>query len=185
MMSPMGRQSNGPQSMPPHLLMPHNQMMLPNSRVMSPNNQPLMSPQHQQQMMHRPQSLPHHLIHPNMISPQQQQQPNHFPHHQHQHHPMSIQMMTGQAKLYPGNQPMIFNPQNPNAPPIHPCGLCRREVIDNEESIMCESGCNFWFHRQCVGLSPEAYALTKREIFAEWACDECSAKRFLPIKIKS
>merc|ERR1719333_2022187 len=27
-------------------------------------------------------------------------------------------------KVYPVDQPMVFNPQNPNAPPIYPCGIC-------------------------------------------------------------
>jgi hypothetical protein len=42
---------------------------------------------------------------------------------------------------------MVFNPQNPNAPPIYPCGICHKEVHDNDQAILCESGCNFWFHR--------------------------------------
>ena len=42
---------------------------------------------------------------------------------------------------------MVFNPQNPNAPPIYPCGVCHKEVHDNDQAIPCESGCNFWFHR--------------------------------------
>lgn len=50
-------------------------------------------------------------------------------------------------QMYPPDQPMIFNPQNPNAPPIYPCGVCHKEVHDNDQAIPCESGCNFWFHR--------------------------------------
>lgn len=46
------------------------------------------------------------------------------------------------GKVYPPNQPMIFNPQNPNAPPIHPCGVCHREVQgDSEEGKTV----TFWF----------------------------------------
>ena len=40
-------------------------------------------------------------------------------------------MMTGpgsQGKVYPPHQPMVFNPSNPNAPPIYPCGICHKEV---------------------------------------------------------
>lgn len=51
------------------------------------------------------------------------------------------------GKVYPPDQPMVFNPQNPNAPPIYPCGICHKEVHDNDQAILCESGCNFWFHR--------------------------------------
>jgi hypothetical protein len=46
--------------------------------------------------------------------------------------------------IFPMNQPMVFNPSNPNAPPIYPCGVCHKEVHDNEQAILCESGCNFW-----------------------------------------
>lgn len=47
---------------------------------------------------------------------------------------------------------MVFNPQNPNAPPIYPCGICHKEVHDNDQAILCESGCNFWFHRSVGSL---------------------------------
>lgn len=50
-------------------------------------------------------------------------------------------------QIYPHDQPMVFNPQNPNAPPIYPCGNCHKEVHDNDQAVLCESGCNFWFHR--------------------------------------
>lgn len=56
-------------------------------------------------------------------------------------------MPVGAGKIYPPNQPMVFNPQNPNAPPIYPCGVCHKEVHDNDQAMLCESGCNFWFHR--------------------------------------
>ena len=36
-------------------------------------------------------------------------------------------------KVYPVDQPMVFNPQNPNAPPIYPCGICHKEVHDNDQ----------------------------------------------------
>ena len=36
-------------------------------------------------------------------------------------------------KIYPSDQPMVFNPQNPNAPPIYPCGICHKEVHDNDQ----------------------------------------------------
>lgn len=51
------------------------------------------------------------------------------------------------GKIYPAGTPMIFNPQNPSAPPIYTCGLCHKEVNDNDEALFCESGCNFFFHR--------------------------------------
>lgn len=57
--------------------------------------------------------------------------------------PMSI----GAGKMYPPDQQKVFNPQNPSAPPIYPCGVCHKEVHDNDQGILCESGCNFFFHR--------------------------------------
>lgn len=51
------------------------------------------------------------------------------------------------GRIYPFDQPMIFNPQNPSAPPIYACGGCHKEINDNDEAIFCESGCNFFFHR--------------------------------------
>ena len=82
---------------------------------------------------------------------------------------------------------MIFNPANPNAPPIYPCGVCHREVQgDSDEAIMCESGCNFWFHRSCIHMMPEAYHFLKKEVYAEWVCENCiQHKRIAPIKFKN
>jgi hypothetical protein len=101
--------------------------------------------------------------------------------------PQQMQHGSGGSKIYPANQPMIYNSQNPNAPPIHPCGVCHREVQgDSEEGLMCESGCNFWFHRSCIQMSPDAYHLLKTEVYAEWVCDNCiQMKRINPIKLKS
>lgn len=56
-------------------------------------------------------------------------------------------MPVSAGKIYPADTPMVFNPQNPNAPPIYPCGICHKEVHDNDQGLLCESGCNFWFHR--------------------------------------
>lgn len=56
-------------------------------------------------------------------------------------------MPVSAGKVYPADTPMVFNPQNPNAPPIYPCGVCHKEVHDNDQGLLCESGCNFWFHR--------------------------------------
>ncbi|GIY12479.1 protein pygopus [Caerostris extrusa] len=85
------------------------------------------------------------------------------------------------GKLYPPDQPMVFNPQNPNAPPIYPCGICHKEVHDNEQGILCESGCNFWFHRICAGLSEAAFHLLHAEVYAEWVCDKCLSSKNIPL----
>lgn len=92
----------------------------------------------------------------------------------------------GRDTVYPPDQPMIFNPQNPSAPPIYPCGICRKEVHENDQAILCESGCNFWFHRVCTGLAEAAFHYLTQEIYAEWVCDNCfSAKNVPLVKFKS
>jgi len=90
-----------------------------------------------------------------------------------------ISMSSG--KIYPPDQPMVFNPKNPNAPPIYPCGICHREVHDNDQAILCESGCNFWFHRVCTGLAEAAFHYLTQEIYAEWVCDKCFSQKDVPL----
>nr|CAD7416833.1 unnamed protein product [Timema poppensis] len=85
------------------------------------------------------------------------------------------------CQIYPPDQPMVFNPQNPNAPPIYPCGTCHKEVHDNDQAILCESGCNFWFHRVCTGLTEAAYQLLTAEVYAEWVCDKCLSSKNIPL----
>jgi hypothetical protein len=72
-------------------------------------------------------------------------------------------MPVSAGKIYPPDQPMVFNPQNPNAPPIYPCGICHKEVHDNDQAILCESGCNFWFHRFVLFLFPLNIFNTSRD----------------------
>lgn len=103
------------------------------------------------------------------------------------HHPGGPMMggMPMHGKVYPPNQPMVFNPANPNAPPIYPCGVCHKEIHDNDQAILCESGCNFWFHRTCTGLTDCAYVLLTKEVYAEWVCDNCLSTRNIPlVKLK-
>ena len=90
------------------------------------------------------------------------------------------------GKIYPTSQSMVFNPSNPNAPPIYPCGKCHKEVHDNDQAILCESGCNFWFHRTCTGLTEIAFVMLTQECYAEWVCDSCLATKNVPlVKMKS
>jgi len=93
--------------------------------------------------------------------------------------------MPPHGKVYPPNQPMVFNPANPNAPPIYPCGVCHKEIHDSDQAILCESGCNFWFHRTCTGLTDLAYILLTKEVYAEWVCERCLSSRSIPlVKLK-
>jgi hypothetical protein len=43
--------------------------------------------------------------------------------------------------VYPANKSKVYNMQNPNAPPVYTCGICHKEINDNDEAILCES----WF----------------------------------------
>ena len=90
-----------------------------------------------------------------------------------------VPLMSG--KIYPPEQSMVFNPANPNAPPIYPCGVCHKEVHDNDQAILCESGCNFWYHRICSGLTDRAYSLLTQEVYAEWVCDNCANHKNIPL----
>lgn len=90
-------------------------------------------------------------------------------------------MPVSAGKVYPADQPMVFNSQNPNAPPIYPCGVCHKEVHDNDQAILCESGCNFWFHRGCTGLTEGAFQMLTAEVYAEWACDKCLSTKNIPL----
>ncbi|XP_035211171.1 protein pygopus-like [Stegodyphus dumicola] len=94
-------------------------------------------------------------------------------------HAKPVPMSSG--KVYPPDQPMVFNPQNPNAPPIYPCGICHKEVHDNDQAVLCESGCNFWFHRVCTGLTEPAFHLLSAEVYAEWVCDKCLSSKNIPL----
>lgn len=90
------------------------------------------------------------------------------------------------GKIYPTSASMVFNPSNPNAPPIYPCGICHKELHDNDQAILCESGCNFWYHRSCTGLSELAFVMLTQEVYAEWACDHCLQTKSIPlVKMKS
>lgn len=50
-------------------------------------------------------------------------------------------------KIYPADKSIVFNPQNPNAPPIYACGMCHKEINDNDEAVFCDLGCKFFYHR--------------------------------------
>jgi len=91
------------------------------------------------------------------------------------------QMMNTFGKQYPVGQAIVQNPNNSHAPPIYPCGICRREVHESEPGIMCEAGCSFWYHKQCTNLTEDAFKFLKNEVFAEWVCEQCEKTRSIPL----
>ncbi|XP_050786060.1 pygopus homolog 2 isoform X1 [Gopherus flavomarginatus] len=56
---------------------------------------------------------------------------------------------------------------------VYPCGACRSEVNDDQDAILCEASCQKWFHRECTGMTENAYGLLTTEASAVWACDYC------------
>ena len=177
LMSPHHQMMNQPGGPPP--MVHHGGPLQGNRMNMMPH--PNMMPQHgpgNMQNSHGGIMSPHGgMSHQMMMNHQQGQQGM----------MMAPPMQPGiNSKPYP-NQTMIFNQQNPNAPPTYLCGACHREVQgDNDDAIVCESGCNFWFHRTCINMTPEALLYLKNEVYAEWVCDNCMhSKRIAPIKFKS
>jgi len=64
------------------------------------------------------------------------------------------------------------SPVNPLVPPVRSCGICRNNVNENQQPILC-AGCNFWFHRICTGLEETAFYFLTMEKNAKWVCDSC------------
>ncbi|KAJ8909650.1 hypothetical protein NQ315_002915 [Exocentrus adspersus] len=79
------------------------------------------------------------------------------------------------SKVYPVDQPMVFNSQNPNAPPIYPCGVCHKEVHDNDQAILLRK------RLSCTGLTEAAFQLLTAEVYAEWVCDKCVQSKSIPL----
>ncbi|KAH6940556.1 hypothetical protein HPB50_000577 [Hyalomma asiaticum] len=74
-------------------------------------------------------------------------------------------------------QRMVYNPRKPNMPPLYPCGVCHMEVYDYEPAILCEAGCNFWFHRACTKLTDILFDVYTHEVFTQWLCDRCTSSK--------
>ena len=71
------------------------------------------------------------------------------------------------------------------APQSFPCGVCGKEVNDDDAAIFCENGCSQWFHRVCAGLTENAYNLLTNEESADWVCDACISSKNIPlVKLK-
>uniref|UniRef100_H9GMN5 Pygopus family PHD finger 2 n=1 Tax=Anolis carolinensis TaxID=28377 RepID=H9GMN5_ANOCA len=64
-------------------------------------------------------------------------------------------------------------PPSPGKAWCTPAGPCRSEVNDDQDAILCEASCQKWFHRECTGMTENAYGLLTTEASAVWACDFC------------
>lgn len=68
-----------------------------------------------------------------------------------------------------------------SGPILYPCGICTKEVSDADDAILCEAGCEYWYHRNCTGMTDIAYQLLTNEDNAEWVCDKCIATKSVPL----
>jgi hypothetical protein len=135
---------------------------------------------------HMMQGPPHPHHHPhmgNLLGPGLGPPPPHARGMMLMHGPQHPQMM---PRTYPPHTHHINNPQNPNSSSIAICGSCHKEAQDTEGTVLCESGCNFFYHRTCVGLTEHALKMLNQENYAEWVCDKCFAEKHVPpVKLKS
>lgn len=95
--------------------------------------------------------------------------------------PQNRPMLHMQGMMYPSDQPLIRNSQNQNAPPTYQCGGCHQEIAENDAALLCEAGCNYFYHQLCAGLTDLAFSLVKKDVFVEWACDACASTKNLPL----
>ncbi|CAF4470102.1 unnamed protein product [Rotaria sp. Silwood2] len=124
-------------------------------------------------MMHGPPPPHHHPHMGNLLGPE----PSPHAHGMMFMHGSSTQLM---PRTYSPHTHHINNPQNPNSSSIVICGSCHKKVQDNEETVFCESGCKFFYHRTCVGLTEQALKMLNQENYAEWVCNKCFAEKHVP-----
>jgi hypothetical protein len=55
--------------------------------------------------------------------------------------------------------------------PQFPCAICREEVTWEDDAIQCD-GCEYWLHRNCIGMSLDEYARLGLTTSC-WICCEC------------
>ena len=70
-------------------------------------------------------------------------------------------------------QSLILNPEDPNSASIYPCGKCQCEVHVEEQAIICQAGCDFWYHLNCTDLSQFAYEQLCNIPNSLFVCDSC------------
>lgn len=55
------------------------------------------------------------------------------------------------------------------------CQICKSEVKDSEQGLLCEGKCQSWYHIGCVGISSQQYKKMRGEILKIliWMCPSC------------
>merc|ERR1712071_322333 len=56
----------------------------------------------------------------------------------------------------------VFSPNSGPGP--KPMPVSAGKIYPPDQAMLCESGCNFWFHRICTGLTEAAYHLLTAEV---------------------
>ena len=56
------------------------------------------------------------------------------------------------------------------------CKKCSKIVNSADEAVICEAGCQGWWHIRCVGITKEAYVVMKDTEQLEWKCRLCKDK---------
>ncbi|XP_020897414.1 uncharacterized protein LOC110236280 isoform X2 [Exaiptasia diaphana] len=95
------------------------------------------------------------------------------------HVPPSLNQNRYQGQMFQG--PNNGSSMPSLAEPVYPCGICQKEVDDNDEAILCETGCGKWYHRVCTGLTVAAYHMLTNSTSAEWVCNSCIETKNIPL----
>ena len=84
-----------------------------------------------------------------------------------------VPQLESSENLYPSGQSLVLNPEDPNGEPIYSCGKCQRQVNVEEQAILCQAGCTFWYHLACTDLSQFAFEQLCNISNSLFACDSC------------
>lgn len=52
------------------------------------------------------------------------------------------------------------------------CGVCRVQVLDNDDAIQCDGNCGLWHHRECLGMRLGTYLNLSKQC-GDWVCRKC------------
>ena len=70
--------------------------------------------------------------------------------------------LSGQIELNPG--------------PQYPCGLCEKEVLENQDAICCDH-CDIWYHQNCGFVSDLMFDILSNTSIT-WCCCKCGLPNF-------
>jgi len=45
------------------------------------------------------------------------------------------------------------------------CGICKKEILDSDDKIMCEAWCQQWFHMLCSDFDEKLIETAKTKLF--------------------